>query len=228
LLGRFWAEILIVALVFGSLLAVGVVAVLRRTTPAQRTLVLLGLVLPLLFGLVISAATRFAFNVRYVIAAYPYFCILLGAGVAWLAGGRAALGWIAAGAVIGLSLWSWSNYLTDPRFAREDLRAAVQAWQADGRGDRLFSVYAAGGVRDVVNRYLAPEQRARHVPVGRRDIAATIQGIMIEDGELTAHVVIARDWDQQLEKAVTDAFEVRREQDFAGARLLEIARTDRT
>lgn len=222
--GRFWAEILVVALVFGSLLVAGLRALPRRVGRAERAHVLLGLLLPLLLGLLIAAATKFAFNVRYMIAAYPYFCVLLGAGVASLASARAPLDWTAAAAVVGLSLWSWSNYLTDPRFAKEDLRAAVHAWQADGRDDTLFSVSPAGGVHDVVDRYLAPGQRRRHVPVGRRDVAATIEAIMLEDGHRTAHVVIARDWDRRLERALTDGFEVRRERDFAGVRLFEIAR----
>lgn len=227
LLGRFGAEISLAALIFGGLMALGALALLRRTTPAQWSHVLLGLLLPLLLVLLIVTATKFAFNVRYVIAAFPYFCILVGAGVARLVDRSPVLGWITALVVIGLSIWSWSNYLTDPRFAKEDLRAAVRAWQADGGRGKLFSVSTAGGVHDVVWRYLGPEERLRHVPAGKRDVVTTIESAMLEDEEGTAHVVIARDWDRELEQAVVGGFELRRQQDFAGARLLEIVRADR-
>lgn len=217
----FLPAILLVGALYGTLLVIGAWVAVRRLGAPGALLIGIGLVVPLALALILSVLTRFPFNVRYGIAAYPYFCILLGLALAWLGGRLAALGWCAALAVTGISAWSWANQLGDPRYAKADLRSAVAVWQ--GADDELFGVTTAGGVHDTVRRYLSEAERKRYVPIGRTDVAARIEQALRASDRRSAHVIVARDWDGRLEDELEQHFEVLGRQEFPGVHLLEIA-----
>jgi len=110
-----------VALLLGLVLAAGGLALRRYDASIQRALVM-WLGFPIAFALAGAMLTPHPFNVRYVILAYPAFILVLAAGIRQLPNipARAA---VLAG--LGLvSVISLGNYFFDPRYAREDNRAA--------------------------------------------------------------------------------------------------------
>ncbi len=137
-----------------------------RADAAARALVLAWLALPLAVTPLLALATRNPFSPRYAITAFPAFVLVLGAGVRQLAAlaTRSARGdgtssraaearttarrvsgavtGIALGLVATVSMASLYNLATDPRYAKEDCRAAADFLAGEARAGDLVIVSA--------------------------------------------------------------------------------------
>jgi hypothetical protein len=117
---RFAPIILPIALLFAALATAGLLTLWRRS---QRTfwIVAAWFLFPIGFAVGGTLITRFPFNVRYVILALPSFLIVVALGVCSL---RDPARWLAMCAFVFVSIYSIRNYLFEPRYFREDNRAA--------------------------------------------------------------------------------------------------------
>jgi 4-amino-4-deoxy-L-arabinose transferase-like glycosyltransferase len=115
--------IAICGLLFGSLLMVGLAALRRQ--PGTAKLLIAWLAVPIVGALGMSALRpAMAYNVRYVAMSFPAFILILSAAIA---GFRCSLMRIALlAAVLAVNGLSLAHYYFDPRYGREDTRAAAQ------------------------------------------------------------------------------------------------------
>jgi mannosyltransferase len=208
--------ILTVVVPAGVLLIIGMVAL--RNCPGRNSLILclVGLFVPLLSTLVYSLALRF--NVRYTVVAFPYFCMIIGAGLPYVFHRNKIVGFVFSLAIVAISAWSLFNYFENPRYAKEDVRSAVGFWKRVPDPLPLFS-----NITHTVNRYLDEEEEARHVSIQNAPHAAfVIHDFFDNSGVTSGYVLLARDWQQKTEKAIREAFTVMEEKKFAGATLFKI------
>lgn len=222
-LAPYWPEIVGVGVLFGALCLAGIVAAPRRGT-GGRTLLLTGLLTPLVGVSLAAFLPNMTFNVRYTAWAFPFFCVILGLGLeaAWRR--SRALGAIAALAVAVAFAVSNVARHTNPRVAKEDVRDAVAAWRAAPGPSLLFSYNGS----PTVERYLTSGEEAWHVPIwGRHAAERRIGAILAEVGDTTqvdarvprdsVYVLLARDWSGIVERDVRDTFPVVATREFPGA-----------
>jgi hypothetical protein len=222
---HFLPSIAAVGVLFGTLLLIGVWAVYKQFSRKSLLLCLLGLGIPLGGLIVLSLLTRFSFNARYTIVALPYFCLLVGAGLAFLWHRQPPAGAIATLALVGLCGLSLRNYFFAPYYAKEDVRAAVAFWRQTAAHEPLFSVSPAGGVRDTVNRYLAVSERPQHTPLGgNRQVVERLHAFFSTSTAASASIIVVRDWRQVRERAIRQAFPISQEQTLPGVKVLRITR----
>jgi hypothetical protein len=222
---HFLPSIAAVGLLFGMLLLLGVWAVYKQCSRKSLLLCLLGLGIPLGGLTVLSLLTRFSFNARYTIVALPYFCLLVGAGLAFLWQRTPPVGAVATLALVGVCGLSLHNYFFTPYYAKEDVRAAVTFWRQTAAHEPLFSVSPAGGVRDTVNRYLAVSERPQHTPLGgNRQVVERLHAFFSTSTAASASIIVVRDWRQVRERAIRQAFPISQEQTLPGVKVLRITR----
>ena len=151
---QFLPIIVLVGSIYGVLLVLGVVALRRQIGTESLALCLLGLVAPLLGVTILSLMTRFPFNPRYTIVAFPYFCLLAGGALAFLWQKNRWAGIVTLCAVLGVSTASLANLFFNPYYAKEDVRSAVALWRTLSKHELLIVCSSAGGVKDAVSYYL--------------------------------------------------------------------------
>ncbi len=220
----YWPIIGAAAAVYGTLLCVGLFSLSRRYSGRLAWQCLLAFVAPIFGAVLMTSMSSFSFNVRYTIIVFPYFCLLVGAAVVFLGRRQAWLGAVALLAIACLSSVSLVNHFGEPRYAKTNLRAAVDQWRAAGAPGDLLSVSPAGGVRDVINRYLPPAERQAHTPLGGSYTVDKVRNFFETHDVPHVYLLFARDWRQRRETSVREAFTVLSEQAFVGVVLLKIAR----
>jgi uncharacterized membrane protein len=215
---EFSPEILSVAVVFGILLVVGMYGLYKLFGARAVTLCILGIAIPLLGTLMYALAPRAAYNVRYTIVAFPYFCLLIGVGLTVIYDKQRALGVAFSFGVLTITSISLVNHFFNPRYAKEDVRSAVAFWRSEGRKGPLlsFSSYP------VVIAYLDNGERGRHAPLGR-EIVADIRRSFSTTEAQSAYVLLARDWGMLREKAVRSTYVVIDERSFPGVKILKVS-----
>jgi uncharacterized membrane protein len=222
---HFLPSIAAVGLLFGTLLIVGIWAVYKQFSLSTLLLCVLGLTIPLGGLTVLSLLTRFAFNARYTIVALPYFCLLVGAGLAFLWYRKPPVGAVATLALVGLCILSLGNHFFIPYYAKEDVRAAVTFWRQTASHEPLFSVSPAGGIRDTVNRYLTAAERAQYTPLGgNQPVVERLHTFFSTSAASAVSIIVVRDWHEVRERAIRQAFPVHHEQVFPGGKVLRITR----
>ena len=108
-------------ILFGGLFFLGLFALWKEAD--KGLFFTLWLVVPVVGVCAISAMTAMAYNVRYVAMVLPAYALILAAGM-----GRLASGWVQIlllAAVLLVNGFSLGNYHFNPRYAREDARAAA-------------------------------------------------------------------------------------------------------
>jgi uncharacterized membrane protein len=221
---QFLPSILAVGVIFGTFLVIGLLVLYKRCGTQSRSLCLLGLGVPLGGVAALSLMTAFAFNVRYTIVAFPYFCILIGMALASIGRRNILAGMVAVLALLGVSAASLSNHFFNPRYAKEEIRSAVVFWRSVSTHEYLFSSSTAGGVRDAINYYLDSSERKRHIPIGSKDIIGQINAFFSTHNISSAYIILVRDWHQPIEKSIRDSFIVDHEQSYPGTKILKISR----
>jgi hypothetical protein len=220
---QFLPSLLSVGVVFGALLTTGVYSLSRYENRAAFWLILLGLLVPIGAAALFTVLAAFSYNVRYTIIAYPYFCILLGSGCVALARWRTGGGVLAVLALALLLGFSLVNYYRHPDYANADIRAAVTLWRSVEPDGYLLSCCAASGVRRVVDRYLSPTERKRHIFLGGRNVISQAQAFFDTHDVRSAYIFFNRDWRQRRENVIRAHYELREVQMFAGVRLMQIS-----
>lgn len=215
---QFAPEILLVATVFGALLVIGVFALYKSFGARSTVFCLLGFLAPVLGALVYALAPRATYNVRYSIVAFPYFCIVLGTGLAYLSRKNNLVGTVAVLAVLGISAMSLTNHFFNPRYAKEDVRSAVILWRSISTDEFLLSYKAYR----VVPVYLRGAERDRHSRL-RGDVVGDIQRFFSKAKQPSVYVVFARDWKRIKENAVRDVYGVEYERSYPGVRILRVS-----
>jgi uncharacterized membrane protein len=124
-------------LLFGALFVMGIVALYRKADVAG--LLLLWLVVPIAGVLILAATTDVTYNVRYACAAFPAYIFILAGAIATLR--RRVLQAMVIAAVLCVNSLSLANYYYNPRYAKEDTRAAARYLESVGAvGDIILVV----------------------------------------------------------------------------------------
>jgi 4-amino-4-deoxy-L-arabinose transferase-like glycosyltransferase len=110
-----------IALIFASLLIIGVTTFWQRSRN-NFWIVALWFLFPLAFAVAGTLVTRHPFNVRYIILALPPFLVLIAQGAISLSTARRR--GATAITLAAISIYSLMGYFFEPRYAREDNRAA--------------------------------------------------------------------------------------------------------
>jgi uncharacterized membrane protein len=219
---QFLPIIVLVGLIYGGLLVIGVAALRRQIATRSPAFCLLGLLVPLLAVTILSLMTRFVFNPRYTIVAFPYYCLLVGVGLAFLWQKNRWAGVVTLCAVLGVSSASLANLFLDPYYAKEDVRSAVALWRTLSKHEPLVVCSPAGGAKDAVRYYLDGTEQNRILPVGSRDIVEKIDDIFATHKTTSIYIVLIRDWHRALEKTIRNDFPVDNTGAFPGVRLLRV------
>ena len=216
---RFLPSILLVTSVFAILWATGLWAICRRFGARPLGFCLLGLFVPLAGVVVYSLTPRATFNVRYTVMAFPYFCLFVGTGLAYLFSIKKVLGAAAVLTVIGISSVSVYNHFANPRYTKENIKSAVGFWRQQAQDEPLLAIGSTWSAR----RYVGVSE-AEHVHiVGGKDIVAAIDQVLTAQNTSSAYVSLARDWNQAREIAISKAFSTQ-VKSYPGVKLLKISR----
>ena len=219
---RFLPSIVAVGLTWGLLLITGLWLLFTHGPRSAFWLCSLSLVSIITGVIALTTITRFTFNVRYVIIAYPYGVLVLSAALAFLLQKHAWLGTLALLALAALSALSLTHYFHNPRYAKENIRQAVQHWQAAETSSPLLSYSPAGGTGDAINRYLKREERTRHTRLSKKNIVGDVHRFFQTEKRQSAYILFARDWHQRREHAIRNAFSLFDEQVFPGVKIMQI------
>ena len=219
---QFLPSILSVGLLFGTLLIIGVCSLLKHGNRDTFWLSLLGLVTPIAAAALLTSLAAFSYNVRYTIMAYPYFCIVLGTGCVALTRWHTVIGALAILALVSFSTLSLVNYYSQPDYAKEDIRAAVNFWRSEASNRYLLSCCL--GSNRVVNRYLSPTEQQHYIYLGGDSALSRAQAFFDTHHVQSAYIFFARDWQRRQENAIRSHFELYPIQSFPGVRLMQIFR----
>ena len=144
---QFLPLLLTVGIIVGTLLVIGIWALYKQYGARCVVFCLLGLVLPLGGAVLFSLMPRGLFNVRYTILAFPYFCTFVGSALAVVLQEKpGSLGWWPGLPCWGLVWPHWPTTFTNPRYAKEDIKAAVAAWRSLAPHEYLLSAVPGGTV----------------------------------------------------------------------------------
>jgi hypothetical protein len=221
---QFLPSIVAVGLIFGVLLVLGLLVLPKYGSWPAWWLCLLGLSVPIAGVALFAVVSDFSYNVRYTLIAYPYFCILAGAGCVVLAQRSRWAGALAVLALVSLAAVSLANYFGNPEYAKDDVRGAVALWRSASTDEPLLGCASAGGVDKVLNRYLDPDEQKRYIWIGGNHTAERTQAEFESQNVQSVYILIARDWQKRREHAIREAFEVSEEYAYPGVRLMKITR----
>jgi 4-amino-4-deoxy-L-arabinose transferase-like glycosyltransferase len=134
-------SIAVCGLLFGSLLIVGLAALRRQ--PDTAKLLTVWLAVPIVGTLGITALIpSLAYNVRYVAMSFPAYILILSAAIAGFRRPFMRIALLAA--VLAVNGVSLAHYYLDPRYGREDTRAAARYLEMTAHpGDALVVVGSA-------------------------------------------------------------------------------------
>ena len=125
--------------------------------------------------------------------------------------------------MVALSGVSLFNYFHEPYYAKDHLRDAVTFWREVAPSGALLSCATAGGVQEVINRYLSATEAQRYVHLGRKDVAAKARDFLAAHPGQPTYVLIARDWHGRLERALVKTLTLRQVQVYPGVRLFQLS-----
>jgi len=137
----------VVAVVFGVLLVLGTVALVRN--PTVGSVVLPWLLVPPLLVFVLGAVTNITYQVRYTLAALPAFYLTVVVGASTLR--PRALRGVAVIAVMACTVYAVGGYFYDARYDKEDVKGAL-AYVAE-HGAPQAQVIAVGQIGLAVEYY---------------------------------------------------------------------------
>jgi len=216
---RFAPSILSVAMVFGTLFILGIRALSEKEWQQGRSLCLFGICLTI--GGTALYALCLNYGVRYTAVAFPFFCILVGAGMDSLWRKRKFWATAFTMGVTCITVLSVYNHFENARYFKPDVRSAVAYWQQVSGEEPILS-----NSDQIVSRYIDRTEKERFYPVSKRlDLVATISNCFDLEKHHRIHVLISRmkDWDRRVEEEVRKRWIVVAENRFAGAVLISIS-----
>ncbi len=215
LLLKFLPSIMAVGAVFGTLIIFGVGALKNRNEGKWLSFCLLGLFVPLVGTIVYSIFLRY--NVRYTIVALPFFCIIVGSGLAFLQRCSRHAYLLMIGSLILIIASSLYNYYANPVYAKEDVKSAVVQWRQISKREPLFS-----NTKDTVNRYLENHERTRHFSIlTTKNHVEPLAELLDKYKSSSFYVLLARDWNQKVEQKLCNTFTLTSEYGFPNVKLLQ-------
>jgi 4-amino-4-deoxy-L-arabinose transferase-like glycosyltransferase len=129
----------LVAVALGALVGIAGVARAFRRAPRGAWLLLAAIAFPVGAAYALAAVSGLPFNVRYTAGGFLPFAVLLGAGLAsWVERPRAGV--VVVVAFFLLLAASLARYWFEPRYAREDSRAAAAALARHRAANELLVV----------------------------------------------------------------------------------------
>lgn len=195
---------------------------LRRLPRSSVALLLGGLLLPIAAAIAFSLLPGSTYNVRYVISAHPFFCLL---GVLGWREIRArsrplAIGLIAlAGLVTAFSL---IHLYRDPlTYGRENVREAVAVWRKErGPTEPLFSFRASAPVLYYLPGELWEHHQSLSLEPGRRreQLSAGTE----EAAPQPIWLLVARDFDRSVERELEEWFQIAERRAIEGVDLYRL------
>ena len=219
MLEPFWSSIAIVALVFGGLLLFGLIFLSKKNEGQWLVLCLLGLCIPIAGAALYALGIRY--NVRYTITGFPFFCIIVGCGLAHLFQKHRYLWMILIIGFTGITTFSLYNYYQNPYYEKENVRDAVAFWRNEHDQVPLLS-----NQDFAVKRYLDEAERERFIPIKKySDLITTINDFFNSPENISAYVVLARDWGQIQENQIRQRYRVVSEQRLTGVIVLHLTHT---
>jgi uncharacterized membrane protein len=222
---QFLPDIVLVGVIFGALLVTGLVTFPRHAGAKSLVLCLLGLGVPVAGVSALSLMTRFVFNVRYSIVAFPYFCILVGVALAFLWRKNRWAGTVAVCAVLVVSIASLANHFFNPYYAKEDVRSAVALWRTISPHEPLLVCSSSAFlVTDTVRRYLDATEEKRIFRIGNNNIVENINSILATHNTTSAYIILVRDWHNKRERTIRNFFTVDNIRSYPGVQILRIFR----
>jgi len=217
-LAQFAPSILSVAVIFATLLVSGIWALSGGKWQQGRTLCLY--VICLTIGGTALYALGIIYRVRYTAVAFPFFCVLIGAGLDSLWRKKEFWGatfTVGVAFISGLSIY---NYFENTRYFNPDIRSAIAYWRQVSDQEPLISNSGR-----IVTRYIDATDRKRFYPISSiPDLLAEKKSSAGSDKYQFFHVLISRDsdWDRSLETQIRKQWKVVAENRFAGAVLISI------
>jgi uncharacterized membrane protein len=131
-------------LLFGALFVMGIVVLRRKADVA--VLLLLWLVIPVAGVLILAMNTDVAYNVRYACAAFPAYILILAGAIAVMR--RRVLQATVMAAVLCVNGFALANHYFNPRYAKEDTRAAARYLESVGYvGDIILVVGSTAALK---------------------------------------------------------------------------------
>jgi 4-amino-4-deoxy-L-arabinose transferase-like glycosyltransferase len=214
LLGAYWRELLLVAMLFGFLLIGGIRDAARR----RRLALFLSIALTSAALITVIALLNIkVFNVRYLTVIFPVYLALIVYGLPRGRLARPIAIWVVC-AFLVVSSW---NYHKDPIYARDDIRSAVERIElGERKGDLILAINS----RSVIDHYYRGDNQVREiVPVelGREEIDVGADRHLDRGGRVW--YLRCRHWDVDPLDMVLKALEREgitvEEQEFPGVRL---------
>jgi uncharacterized membrane protein len=216
---QFLPEILLVAIVFGTVLLVGFYALYKLFGARATMFCLLALCLPILGTLLYALAPKATYNVRYTVVGFPYFCIFLGVGLNYAFQKYKPTGVALLLAMLAISSTSLANDFFDSRYAKEDIRSAVAFWRSVSTGDPLLSFRSYSAVVQV---YLHESEKERQFPLGG-DVVSNIKLVFAKTEAPSIYILLTRDWRQLKEREIRSAYGIEYERSYPGVKILKIS-----
>jgi hypothetical protein len=120
--------------------------------------------------------------------------------------------------IVAVSSTSLSNHFFNPRYAKEDIRSAVEFWRSDSKVESLLSYRS----QHVLAVYLRESERKRHSLLGE-DVVSDINLFFAKTEAPSVYILLARDWRKLKETAVMGVYGVAYEQSYPGVKVLKIS-----
>jgi uncharacterized membrane protein len=205
-------------LLFGTLCVMGIVALYRETDMA--VFLLLWLVIPVAGVLLMAATTDVAYNVRYACAAFPAYLFVLAGAIATLR--RRVLQATVMVAVLCVNGISLANHYFNPRYAKEDTRAAARYLEAVGEAEDVIVV--VGSTVGLKHYYKGGVPIVAWDSVATRDQAAIFRYVKALSNEhKRLWIVTIRPWEidpkGQVQTTLSQWHSITRLTEFAGVEI---------
>lgn len=215
---QFAPEVLFAAAVVGMALLTGVSALYKLSGARLANFSVIGLSIPIFGSMLYALAPRATYNVRYSMVAFPYFCIIVGAGLTHVFLNYKSAGVILSLGIVALFSMSLVNYFSDSRYAKEDIRSAVAFWRAQSRAEPLLSYQSY----PVVSVYLRNSEKERHSALSR-NVVSDINLFLSNTQTPFVYVLLARDWRKIKESAIREVYDIQYERSYPGVKMLKIS-----
>jgi len=195
----------VLALGFAAVAAGFVLGIVELAQRGRLFLVSGLLLVPLVLVVILSSREVKTFHPRYLIASFPAFIAVLGAG--WSR--RGWLARISAAVALILAVVALQNLYFDSRYAKEDIRSAAQTiLQEEQPGDSVVVIYS---YRPFQYYFLKGGGQARMLRLHKRflktsdDLRAHVADAASSHGRVW--LVLSRWWDVAPEERIRSAFE---------------------
>ncbi|MGY3567065.1 glycosyltransferase family 39 protein [Sinomonas sp. RB5] len=185
-----------------AVIAIAGLPVLWKRSKAVTAWILCWGAVPPALAVAATYVADVSYNARYAITALPALSVLVGAALS-----RLATSWLARTAAVlaaGVVAWSLTNWYTDPRYAKDDLRSAAVALAQQMRpGDVLIldNSHASASL-EYYGWRCSPSDIVISSPSGAQAVAASLSP---RTGSGTTWLLVFRPWESDPNGAVAAA-----------------------